>query len=442
MLIIRRFIGLLRYLRRFFRWGLISLVHFILMILVFIVTLITRYSVKINVKQPRLVWGSTPLANNIYWSMSMKEFGFNSETFTDYYYSSATNREDWDLLMIEKYKLVPIKYRPYFCFIESLFNYDVFFISVDGYFFGQTPYWKMESFFLKLSKKKIVVIPYGGDAFVYHRIHSTSLLHGLLINYPLASTLQSVKTQRLDYWVQNADFVMPGIMGPDGFGRWDLLSPSSLAIDLKKWRRSLRMSNANGVDDTVYIAHAPNHRGFKGTEFIIEVVEQLKKEGFKIELILIENMKNEVVRRSFESEVDILVEQIIAPSYGLNGLEGMASGLCVISNFEDESYILPQRRWSFLSECPAVSGTPENLKDVLTSLIQRPELRRQLGEASRVYAEKYHSLESCQFLFSQVIEFIFERRGPLINFYHPINGEFGINKPKVKHPLQNNKIVN
>lgn len=394
-----------------------------------------------DIKKPRLVWGHTPLANNIYWSRAMKQAGYSSETFTTTFYEIIHTREDWDLLMTEKYPQTDYKYKPYLAFIESLKNYDVFFISFDGYFLGGTPLWKHEAYFLKLARKKVVVIPYGGDAYVYNRIASTSLIHGLLLSYPMASKIQTEKAERLDYWVQNADFVIPGVMGMDGFGRWDLLAPSSLAIDTHQWKKSQRNSDADGKNGIVNIAHAPNHRGFKGTEFVLNTIEELKQEGYKINLILIEKMKNADLKKKFETEVDILIEQLIFTGMGLNGIEGMASGLCVISNLEDEAYTLPFRRWSFLSECPIVSATPENLKGVLIKLITRPELRKTLSECGRNYVEKYHSLEAAQYVFSQIIEYLYDRREPMLNFFHPLTGEFYKGKNKIVTPLHNSKIT-
>lgn len=417
------------------------LINFLSFLLVFFSAKYIRKFKKAGNNKPRLVWGTTPIANNIYWSAAMKLAGFKSETYMTHFYETIHDRSQWEILLSEKFKWCPRPYRVYLAFIESLFNYDVFFISYDGYFLGQTNYWKWEAKLFSISRKKVVVLPYGGDAFVYERIRSTSLLHGLMASYPQAARAQQEKKRQLDYWNKFADFVLPSVMGMDGFGRWDLLVPSSLSIDTEMWKKSNRRSKADGKRDTVYIAHAPNHRGFKGTEFILNIIEELKKDGYLIELILIEKMKNVDLKKKFELEVDILVEQIIAPGYALNGIEGLASGLCVISNMEDDTYMTPQRRWSFLSECPIVSGSPETLKEVLIELITKPVLRHKLGDAGRLYAEKYHSLKTSQFIFCEILKFVYKKRESLINLFHPLLGEYSPEIPKIKHPLINNKIV-
>jgi hypothetical protein len=434
-------ITLYNYFRKYYYAFLSQAKTIILLLRVYAVAIYVGRYKKIGDKQPSLVWGCTPLANNIYWSQAMKMAGFESETFMTGFYEIIHKRSDWDHIISEKYLNVPAPYKPYYAMIESLMKYDVFFISFDGYFLGNTPYWRRESIIFRLARKKVVVIPYGGDAYVYRRIRSSSLLHGLLSSYPMAARIQEQKAQRLDHWNEHADFVISGIMGMDGFGRWDVLSPSSLSIDTERWRKSKRRSHADGRTNTVYLAHAPNHRGFKGTEFVIEIIDELKKDGYMVELILIEKMLNEDLKKKFEFEVDILVEQIIFTGYALNGIEGMASGLCVISNMEDETYMTPQRRWSFLSECPVVSGSPETLKEVLILLITQPALRHELGDAGRMYAEKYHSLTTSQYFFGEILKFIYGKRPPLTNLFHPLLGEYTSAIPKIKHPLENNKIV-
>ena len=230
-------------------------------------------------------------------------------------------------------------------------------------------------------------------------------------------------------------------MGVDGIGRWDVLLPNSLTLDLEKWKVGSNKSSSNGMDAPVVVAHSPNHRGCKGTEFIIKAVDQLKEEGLKIELRLLEGVKNDEVRNLLCENAHILIEQLIFTGHGLSGLEGMASCLPTISNLEDEEYTLPMRRWSYLDECPLVSATPENILDVLRKLVTNPKLRDELGKAGRKYVEKYHGYDSSHYLFSNVIDYIYGRKESIINLYHPILGDYPNRSPKIEHPLVKNRIV-
>ena len=391
---------------------------------------------------PRLVWGSTPLINNRYWSMAMQQVGFDSETFTDGYFESINSRADWGRMLNEEFRLLPSKARPFAAFLLGLWRYDVFFLSSDGFFIGRLPWvWRYQAQLLKLAGKRIVFIPYGSDSYVYRRVRSSMLMHGLIASYPLFSRQQDEIAARLDYWCKHADVCIPATMGMDGFGRWDVAMPSVLSLDLQQWSRSTRQSDADGQNGVVVLCHAPNHRSLKGTEFVIAAFEQIKAEGLKVEMRLLEKMQNTEVRRVLREEVDILIEQLVFLGHGLNGLEGMASGMPVISNLEDDTYVMPFRRWSYFGECPIASATPENLVDVLRKLVTRPELRRQLGDAGRAYVEKYHGLDSAAHLFSEVVEYIYGRRDTLINMYHPLLGEYTKRLPKIAHPLVNTRIV-
>lgn len=409
-----------------------------------IASLIIGYLGSSKHSKPRLVWGATPIISNVYWSRAMKQHGFISQTFTNSFYSTINKREDWDILLQEKYgRILPLSIKCIAAFFEAILKFDVFFLSFNGFFLGLTPYWWMESYFLKFAKKKTVLIPYGSDSYIYRRIRSLDVIQALMLSYPEAAKHQNKIERRVDHWCSRANVVLPGIMGLDGFGRWNLLVASQLHIDLAEWRPSRRQSPADGLNGTVFVAHAPNHRGFKGTEFVFEAVQKLQEEGLKVELILIERKQNLEVKDILENQTDILLEQLLFTGHALNGLEGLASGLPVICNLEDDSLLRPFRRWSYFSECPIVSASPETVTDVLRKLVTRPELRHQLGRAGREYAEKYHGLDSAQYMFGAVIDYLYGRMDAhtLLNLYNPRTSEYCKRRPKVEHPLVDNRIV-
>ncbi len=388
----------------------------------------------------RLVWGSSPLINNAYWSRGMRLAGHSSDTFVFKPYS-INSKKDFDKILTDHFKVIPNQIKPYFGFLQGLFKYDVFFISFDGFFIGRNRYLRFfQAQWLHIAKKKIIVLPYGSDSFVYRNIGSISTAHGLMASYQDASRDQDRIEKQVRYWCKRANAVIPGFMAEDGFGRWDALIPSPLMLDLEMWEAKKNYSSANGVTREVVICHAPNHRGFKGTEFILAAIKDLQEEGLKIKLLLLEGIKNTEVKTILNEKADILVEQIIGLAHGLNGLEGMASGLPTISNLEDEKSLTLYRRWSYFSECPLVSAQPENIKEVLRELITRPALREELGKMGRAYAEKYHGYDSCAYFFEAVIEYVYGKRNNLMDLYHPILGEYNKRLPLIVPPLKKNRI--
>lgn len=387
----------------------------------------------------RLVFGSTPILNLMYRSAAMRAHGYETHTLVNGFYAKINKRSDWDSLLDERFSRVPARFRKFAAFLWALGRFDVFFISFDGFLLGGTRFQFLESSIIRLAGKKTIVAPYGGDAYVYRNIRSLSLLHCLMISYPAAARAQDAIEARVRHWTRMADAVVIGNMGPDGFGRWDVLTPSALHIDTDKWVVSDERRKQPG--DPVVIGHMPNHRGVKGTEFLICAVKQLQAEGYNVELLLIEGRQNEEVRALMQTQVDILVENLNMTGYGLTGLEGMACSLPVISNFENDATLTHFRRWSYLSECPVVSGCPENIYLLLKRLVNDDALRAELGKAGREYVEKYHSLEAAHYLFSRVIDYVYGRRehAEMINLFHPIIGEHG-RQAKISHPLRNNRL--
>lgn len=400
-----------------------------------------RRSTPVSSKDARLVWGPAPIINNKYWSNSMKAHGYNSRTYMYVHSPDINKRSDYDEYVCDRFPAFPLILKLPLLFWESLLRFDVFVVSYSGWLLGSTILWRLEPFLLKMAGKKIVVIPYGSDAYIYRRIRSIPLLHGLMMSYPECSRIQDRIENQVDLWTQAADCVNPGVMGIDGIGRWDVLLPSSLCLDTEKWRPGNRNSAANGVNDTVHIVHAPNHTGFKGTEFVLDAIGKLKAEGLKVELILLQKVQNDEVCRVFHEDADILVEQLICTGHGINAVEGMASGLPVMSNLEDEDYTTIFRRCSFLNECPIVSTSPETILEQLRKLVTRPELRRELGLAGRQYVEKYYTYEASAYLFTNIVQYVYGEVESIINLYHPVLGDYPNRMPKVQTSLIKNRIV-
>lgn len=367
-----------------------------------IIATLARWARPTDLSSPRLIWGTTPIINFSYWSRAMSAAGFDSMTLVSTPYA-INQREDWDELLSERFRILPHKLRKHVGFLWALWHKDVIFMSFDGFLGPQMPGFRLQGLLLRLARRKSVLLPYGSDAYVYRRVRSTATLHGLLLSYPEAARRQREISKRVDYWVKNADFLIPALMSFDGGGRYDVLTPSTVTLDLSVWKPVREPSPADGRNGKVTIAHAPNHRGFKGTEFIVAAVRQLSAEGLSVELRLLERVSNSEVRRVLSHEADILVEQLLFPGHGLNALEGMSVGLPVVGNLTDESILGLLRWYTFFRECPIVSATPETVVDVLRELVTNPERRSRLSGLGAKYVKNYHGPQAAAHLFGQVL---------------------------------------
>lgn len=402
---------------------------------------------KVKTNSPRLFWGTLPIISNKYWSNALKEIGYSSKTVMNGFYESINQKDDYDIYtneILKEYKFSPFfieKFRPYFLFDFIVKNFDIFHFSCFGTYLDQSQEFKsLEAHFIKVFGGKVIVLPYGGDYQQISKVLDISLRHVLQVNYPMMSYWEDKNKKQVDYWIKNADIFIPGFQ-VDNIGRWSMLPFNTIVIDTKLWKYKSSFSQANGIDGVVKIIHTPNHRGIKGTEYIINAVSQLQKEGLKVQLLLIEKMQNAEVRRIMQEEADILVEQLVL-GYALSAIEGMASGLPVLSNLSIEDYTRVFRRYSYLNECPILSTSIEEIKDNLRILVTNPQLREELGRAGRKYVEKYHSYQAAQYMFGKIYDKIwYEKEVDLMNMYHPLNPDAYNNQyPLIKHPLVENKL--
>jgi glycosyltransferase involved in cell wall biosynthesis len=383
-------------------------------------------SAFIKSRRRELVWTPEPLINTKYWSNAMRKAGWASTTLMTHHYS-AFQRADFDRYIPD---LVPRPLRrwsdaiaPYAGFLYIVRNASVVHIPFTGGPLGRTRFWRLEAQLLRRCGIKIVITPYGGDYYRYSRVVDPVVRNALLISYPAAGRAEPSIAARVNYWCREADVVIVG-NHVDGIPRWDIPAGSFLCIDTEQWAAKRVHSDADGRSAPVRVMHAPNHRGIKGTEFLLAAVEELRAEGLDIDLELVEGRTNDEVRRLM-GEVDVFADQFILSGYGLAAIEGMASGLPVMCNLEDDYVMRLYRLYSFVGECPVVSASPELIADRLRTLITRPDLRRELGEAGRRYVERFHSEEAAQYLFGSIYRKLLDGEDvDLINLFHPLKSAY------------------
>lgn len=393
-------------------------------------------------EKPRLIWGPVPLLNLKYWSTAMRQAGFESESWV-YPPASINRREDYDRILPGSQAgwrgalLAPLAWAvPYWAFVRACFAGDFQVLPYNGGFLGVTLWWRLEGPLLHLAGVPVAIASYGGDMYRYSQVQDPCLRHALLRSYPLAARTEEDIAARMAYWNRHAACVVMS-SAIDGLSRWDAFTANSLAIDLAAWSGKAAYSPHDGRSGPVKVMHAPNHRGFKGTDVLLAAVERLRAEGLQVELLLLEGVPNDEVKRLMREEADLLAEQFVACGYGLNGIEGMASGLPVMANLADEAHTRVFRRHAFLNECPILSTTPEQLADHLRLLVTRPALREALGRAGQAYVAKYHGLDTGAYMFGAIVDACWHGRPSvdLMCLFDPLHSAWNRRLPPVDHPL-------
>jgi hypothetical protein len=136
----------------------------------------------------------------------------------------------------------------------------------------------------------------------------------------------------------------------------------------------------------IRVVHAPNHRGFKGSRYIIEIVSRLQAENLPIELVLVEGIPNDQALDIYR-EADIVFDQCLIGFHGYFALEALALGKPVMVFIRD-----PQRYLLAPEECPFINSPPSRIERILRELISNRSLLRDLGMKGRRYIEKHFAL--------------------------------------------------
>jgi glycosyltransferase involved in cell wall biosynthesis len=330
-----------------------------------------------------ILWGPVPIPNIVYSARADRLFGYESRSLVYRVYRISA-RSDFDIVL-DRPRRIPLVGRlvPYAAWLWSGLTVDVYGFFFDGGLLWDTPWWRHELALLRLAGKAIVVYPYGSDA----RLPST--------------------TRAIGRWNAYTD-VPPGAEDRDesdvrerlaAFGKYAnvVLGCADLAEDLPRVDGMLRYpfdlagwTPVPEVDDgVVTVVHAPNHRHYKGTRFLVEAVDTLRAEGLPIELELVEGKQLGEARAAYE-RADVVADQFLVGAYALFAIEGMALGKPVVCYLNDRFRPF-HPEWD---ECPIVNADPDELTGALRTLVLDPELRRRLGERGPAYVAAQHSLES------------------------------------------------
>jgi glycosyltransferase involved in cell wall biosynthesis len=363
----------------------------------------------------------TPIISIAYISRALKNKGYVSHTVV-LAESSIYKRDDFDFVLVPK-RVYPKLFRlifgnslVYFFFMRSLWSYDIFHYYFDGGILRQTLLSRAELFILKLCRKKIVLLPYGSDAFVYDLIPNPIWRHALMQEYSQFGNSVNEIQCRIRRMTASADIVIACLVHFINLPRWDILPLTCYPVDTDKLQPVYPVENQ---DKQVRIAHASNHRGVKGTIFLIEAVHRLNQEGFNVSLDVIEKAPNSEALLRIQ-QCDIYVDQLIF-GYAQAALEGLAFGKVVISALDDTENQL-FRRFSYLKECPIVSANTDTIYDVLKSLILKQQDWNTLGRLSREFVVKRHSFEACSIMYEAIYQRIWweDSTVDLINLYNPV----------------------
>jgi len=176
-------------------------------------------------------------------------------------------------------------------------------------------------------------------------------------------------------------------------GRPVFYSTPDLRLDLEggTWLPVCLDVNAWGTDAPLLeraqprVLHIPSKRTppIKGTQFVDPVLRKLDDAG-KIEYVCPESVPHSEMR-SLVHDVDIVVDQLLAGSYGVAAIEAMSAGRVTVGRLAPPVLdLMPEAP-------PIVQATPDELEETIVAIVEDRDHYRRLGREGINFAHIWHS---------------------------------------------------
>jgi glycosyltransferase involved in cell wall biosynthesis len=269
-------------------------------------------------------------------------------------------------------------------FVYSLFKYDVFILNSQP-FFNYT-----ELAILKLFRKKIIIAFLGTES--RPEYISGNLIQGKYASngsFKLKPCYKNVKAQfnRIRRIEKYADFIInhppTALFQQKPFIAWLHVGfPNDIPVSMAE--------NRNEFSRIIKVLHAPSNAVSKGTTKIIEIINQLRKEGLPIEFVKLENVPNEKVMDEL-GKCDLVVDELYSdiPIGGL-GTEAAFARKPVING----GYYASDIQTEYPAEVipPACFCLPENLAfEIKEFTINKQKREEYAQKLNKFVTEKWDS---------------------------------------------------
>ena len=176
-------------------------------------------------------------------------------------------------------------------------------------------------------------------------------------------------------------------------GRPVFYSTPDLGIDLEdgEWLPVCLNLNAWRTDapllerDKPRVLHVPSKRNppIKGTQFVDPVLRKLDRAG-KIEYVCPESTPHSEMR-SLVHGVDIVVDQLLAGSYGVAAIEAMSAGRITVGRLAGPVLdLMPEVP-------PIVQTTPDELEETIVKIVENRDHYHSLGRDGVEFTRSWHN---------------------------------------------------
>lgn len=340
--------------------------------------------------------GPEPLINNVYHKLALQSQGYRVETFVQEVYY-ITDR--FDIRADLKFSFLYM--RMFYLFFHALLSYRILYFYFNGGPLGSTAVlWRIEPWLYWTAGIKTVVMPYGGDIQEMLRCPNLAFRAVIAKDYDGHRRKRLRIIRQVDLWTRHASHIISGCDWVDYLYYWDTLMISHFCIDTALWNPNTLIGSA--PSSPLRILHAPNHRAVKGTSHFIKAVEELQKEGWAVELVIVEKMPNDQLREEM-LRADVIADQLLIGWYAVFAIEGMALGKPVICYLREDLINLYVASGLLEDgELPLVNASPANIKQVIREMVMHRSHLEGIGKRSREFVEKHHSINTLGRQFAEI----------------------------------------
>lgn len=277
-----------------------------------------------------------------------------------------------------------------FFFIKCLFKYKAFI-----FFSGDSLLKDFKDFKLyRLFKKKTMMLFFGCDLqqpeLTFRKDIPISACHNCTQEYKdFVGCVPDKKILRTRKIENAADFIVSHLAFSDVLEREYIRITQPINIE------DFPVDIPENNNKIPVILHAPSNFGYKGTQFLLDAVDKLKNE-IKFEFRLVHNVTiNELYNEI--AKADIVVDQLIQGWFGMLPLEAMMYKKPVICYVRDD--VMAQ----VPNDLPIINANPSTIYSVLKDLLQNRSKWKEIGEAGRIYVEKYHDAKNVAESYAQLL---------------------------------------
>jgi hypothetical protein len=142
------------------------------------------------------------------------------------------------------------------------------------------------------------------------------------------------------------------------------------------------------IDRKIKILHSPTNQAAKGSQYIIQALENLKKR-YNIEIVLVDKVPNKEALDIYK-QADLVVDQVLAGWYGGLAVEAMKMGKPIaVFVREDDLKFIPEKMAQDLKGA-IINLNPFSIEEVLEEYLENSHLLKHKSEAGCEYVHKWH----------------------------------------------------